>query len=768
MAGKKETSFWSKPAVRWAGTILLGLVFIVALVVFLAAGLVSRVLMDPELYNSALDESDFYNRIYTDLLADPAMLETTATIMGDLNLDPTLAGNVLSLTTSTLYLVVPPDAIQSTVEGAINAFTSYLTGKSGGHIPNVALDSLDAEEVADRMVDGIMAMVGTLFAEAVTDQQAEIAGYDEEQLADYIAQISEGKIVPVPEELAAASVADLSLEERQALVEILLGPEAENASPATWLQIDAALQAGDLTGAIVMASGVRTRARAEVAAASFVMAVKDSEEMDTLKAIAEVSGQTQAEITTRLKRIQSLIITLDRVIMPLEFVIMVLALGGIVWIHADNLVAMLRTAGLTLIIGSAIVAIGWRLIGSAVGDFLDERFLASSGLPVSLENMIRDVVEMVVENAWTDVWQSATLPLVVGLALLILSFLPRLPDVVNRLLQPFGQYRKAVIVGVVLLIVLVPIGLQLLLNERREPEMVCNGHAELCDRPVNDVAYATTHNGMSITEYDWIWPSHDGSITNQLNAGIRGFLIDTHYWDDAAWIEDQLQDFPPELQGAVLEILDQIELSKEDGFYLCHMMCGLGATDLDETLEEMKVFLDNHPEEIILIVFEDKITPADTDEAFAESGLDSLLYVHEDGRPWPTLRQLIEDNERVLVMAENEAPPPEYYLHAWDYTEETPYHFGNLEEFDDTSCRPNRGDTDKPFFLLNHWITRASPSRVDATILNDYDYLLERAQRCAEERGQIPNLVGVNFYLNGDVFNVVDTLNGVGDEEVGQ
>jgi len=112
-------------------------------------------------------------------------------------------------------------------------------------------------------------------------------------------------------------------------------------------------------------------------------------------------------------------------------------------------------------------------------------------------------------------------------------------------------------------------------------------------------------------------------------------------------------------------------------------------------------------------------------------------------------------------MAEDAGPPPEWYLHAWDYTEETPYSFSELADLDDTSCEPNRGDTDKPFFLLNHWITRASPSRVDAAVLNDYEYLLERAQRCANERGQIPNFVGVNFYLNGNVFEVVDELNGV-------
>jgi hypothetical protein len=50
---------------------------------------------------------------------------------------------------------------------------------------------------------------------------------------------------------------------------------------------------------------------------------------------------------------------------------------------------------------------------------------------------------------------------------------------------------------------------------------------------------------------------------------------------------------------------------------------------------------------------------------------------------------------------------------------------------------------------------------VDAAVLNDYDFLLDRALKCAEERGQIPNFVGVNFYLNGDLFDVVDELNGV-------
>jgi hypothetical protein len=87
---------------------------------------------------------------------------------------------------------------------------------------------------------------------------------------------------------------------------------------------------------------------------------------------------------------------------------------------------------------------------------------------------------------------------------------------------------------------------------------------------------------------------------------------------------------------------------------------------------------------------------------------------------------------------------------------ETPYSFSSPDQF---SCEPNRGGTGKPFFLMNHWIERVSPSRVDAEIINSYDVLKARALQCAQERGKMPNLIGVNFYLNGDLMRVVDELN---------
>ena len=36
------------------------------------------------------------------------------------------------------------------------------------------------------------------------------------------------------------------------------------------------------------------------------------------------------------------------------------------------------------------------------------------------------------------------------------------------------------------------------------PDPKCNGHAELCDRPFDEVAYPMTHNAMSNAEAGWI------------------------------------------------------------------------------------------------------------------------------------------------------------------------------------------------------------------------------------------------------------------------
>ena len=160
---------------------------------------------------------------------------------------------------------------------------------------------------------------------------------------------------------------------------------------------------------------------------------------------------------------------------------------------------------------------------------------------------------------------------------------------------------------------------------------------------------------------------------------------------------------------------------------------------------------------MLTFIIEDYITPEETTMAFQKAGLDGLVYAHEAGAPWPTLRALLEDRKQIVVSAEHEGPPPDWYHHVWDIAWDTPYSFKNASEF---SCAPNRGTKGNDLFLLNHWIEDPLPTLERAEIANAYEMLSARAKQCQDEGGQIPNFVAVNFYDVGALFQVVDELNG--------
>ena len=63
---------------------------------------------------------------------------------------------------------------------------------------------------------------------------------------------------------------------------------------------------------------------------------------------------------------------------------------------------------------------------------------------------------------------------------------------------------------------------------------------------------------------------------------------------------------------------------------------------------------------------------------------------------------------------------------------------------------------------MNHWITTdPAPLPSNARRGERLRPAAGRARDCQRIRGHLPNLVAVNFYLRGDLFRVVDTLNGL-------
>jgi hypothetical protein len=170
-------------------------------------------------------------------------------------------------------------------------------------------------------------------------------------------------------------------------------------------------------------------------------------------------------------------------------------------------------------------------------------------------------------------------------------------------------------------------------------------------------------------------------------------------------------------------------------------------------------FLAANPGEVIVLVIEDYVEPAEMAAAFEESGLAELVYRGEPKPPWPTLRELVDSRQRALVFLESGKPGVPWLRPVFEAVQETPYRFKKPDEF---SCAPHRGGTAGSLFQMNHWIdTTPDPKPSNARIVNAYDFLLARARQCESERKHLPNLVAVDFYRTGDLLRVVRTLNGL-------
>ncbi len=317
-----------------------------------------------------------------------------------------------------------------------------------------------------------------------------------------------------------------------------------------------------------------------------------------------------------------------------------------------------------------------------------------------------------------------------------------------------------------------------------QPPRECNGAAALCDRPLHDVALAATHNAMSVPLPGWFSALQDAPIDDQLADGIRGLLLDTHYADrlpngrfrtdlepGAGLREAAERDgLSSEAIEAALRIRGRAGFAGEGerGIYLCHTFCEIGATALDVVLRQLRDFLVTNPGEVVVVVNQDAITPADFVAAVREAELERFAYAGPITEQRPTLGEMVSSGRRLVLLAENEAGAAPWYRLAYDrILQETPFSFSRVSQLTspagrDASCAENRGPPDAPLLLLNHWITNDPlPRPSQATQVNAYGPLLARARACERLRGQPVNLVAVDFYRRGDLMRVIDTLNGI-------
>jgi hypothetical protein len=300
--------------------------------------------------------------------------------------------------------------------------------------------------------------------------------------------------------------------------------------------------------------------------------------------------------------------------------------------------------------------------------------------------------------------------------------------------------------------------------------LVCNGYAELCNRRLDEVTFAGTHNSMSSSEDGYLLAEQTLSIGRQLETGARLLMLDTHYGIPTS-TGLVLTDFVFNDRAALVERYGEatvanierlratvVQPSAPPSVYLCHVFCELGATPASAVFASIRDFLARNPSEVIVLMIQDETERDDTVRSLQAAGLDDLAYAKRPDEPWPTLGDLVRAGTPLVVLSQREGGSPDWFMPMFSLVQDTPY---NTRTFDDLSCRANRGPTSAELFLLNHWIARSTPTIADARLMNDRDFLLERVDECADERDQRVNFIGVNFWGVGDVPQVVAELNDV-------
>lgn len=709
-------------------SVIAAAVAVLCVAVLAVAATARRTVLETDYYQRVLDSQHAFDRLYDEVLVDPATSALTLDLLADL---PVPHEAVLA----NLKVVLPPTTLRLLVNEQINAAVRYLRGDTS----TLAL-SVDLTPIVANLTVLVQDYVGDLVAAVQHRDTPDFAGFMA-SLTSALDALAHGKR---PSSLPEVR---LSGEHRATAERALLAVVPPASRAAVQPEVAAALDTGDLASALAAVGPYRLSGQVSSAYHDLAERARNLR-WDIVPDLEAANVQLGQVKTARAFSIALL--------GPVRLVAVLLglaALGFLWWITGSSLRRRLMAIGAALAAGGVLallimVIVRWRM----------RRMVPAppSGWPPSVRALVDDLQHAGGASLFVTGLLVSAVPLVAGLLIMGGSWLGRrwtwaasrsaLRQVASWEVLVVG----AVVVATVVVIALVPASA----SARR-----CLGSTQMCSLRYDQVTFLATHNAMSTTAARFIGPLQDPDITSQLDEGARALLIDTYRWESADDVSERLgsSDWPPDLKAELPRLINLVNPPKP-GLWLCHALCRAGATPLVPTLQQLRTWLDAHPGEVVTLIVEDEITPEQTEQAFAAAGLNRLILTPpaDPHAEWPTLGQMISSDRRLVVFPENADGPAPWYRNFYNYAMETPFSVSSPAAL---TCEPFRGGSGKRLFLLNNFITIAGGSRVDAATVNAQKFLLDRVHRCEAQRDQPVNFVAVDYATIGDALGAVDTLN---------
>lgn len=254
----------------------------------------------------------------------------------------------------------------------------------------------------------------------------------------------------------------------------------------------------------------------------------------------------------------------------------------------------------------------------------------------------------------------------------------------------------------------------------------CNGQPGLCERPLNEVTFLRTHNSHASEErgYTVLSWNHYFAIPAQLEDGVRSLNVDVYPAEDG-------------------------------GLRACHGFCELGEQPLEDLFDEIEAFMESHPREVVLLDFQDESAEGALRDALATHPLSGRAWVQVAGTPWPTLQEMIEADERMVIFGGGHPEDPPWMLPKTQHIFSTGWSYWEPEDLD---CETSGPVPEFGLYEVTHVLTNPLASPYNAEEINTEELLVAHLAQCDEEVAFV-NLLSVDFYTIGEPLSVIGARN---------
>ena len=410
---------------RAAAVLALGILISIGLLYLLVPVRLLNRLVTAEVYRVAISDTDAYNRVYDEVLADETLRDQTDDLLGDIEI--ATYDDVVAL----LREIMPPAYLQEQTENNIDRFTGYLRGETERLEIYVELRApLERVEPAARA--WVFRFIDELEIAEPTDSGCSLdatrrlaAGY-----AEPVARLSKGKPVESAPSLKSLTrtcreqdfdrwlnltLSDPAIDSRASL---LLGEARE--------ELRQPFVEGDTRAFLKAAATPLIGPLIDDAIADIRRELQPNDRLDLIEQVAEESGDlTREDIEDQAAALRERMNAARGTGKYIAF--LVVALGSLLLsaVHLPRPTAMLRWPGTVLVVGGTVcLGVGLALNSIIPGQLKKAITLSefnTAEVPTSALNLAGDLLESFGRQATAGFVPPAVAVILLGAALIVAS-----------------------------------------------------------------------------------------------------------------------------------------------------------------------------------------------------------------------------------------------------------------------------------------------------------------------------------------------------------